>query len=157
MLLGKVEFDRKLQFVSLFHWPTRTEHYPDAERISKEYNMHEFFHASTHHGACCTQHDNRWEYKGESYSWSITRTDGVGLCQRAAGGPLLWYAFAGLVSWKMRRPERTRTRTRACTALLEELDSMTARVTFHFHHTAVAAAAAAATAVKRSAPALWRA
>ena len=47
------------------------------------------------------------------------------------------YALARLVSWRVRRPERTRTstHTRAHTraALLVERDSMTARVSFQYH------------------------
>lgn len=72
-------------------------------------------------------------------SWSIiTRTSGVGLCQRAAGGPLSWYALARLVSWRMRRREgvRTHTRTRVCRAQQHE------RIYFQSHHTVAAASVA---------------
>ena len=40
------------------------------------------------------------------------------------------HVSACLVSWRMPRPEKTRTRTRARIVLLVERDSMTARVAF---------------------------
>ena len=107
---------------------------------------------------CCVLYTTRQPLGAqmlETCRWSITRTSGVGLCQRAAGGPLLRYALGRLVSWRTRRPERTRTRTRARTALLVESDRMAARVSFQLYHKAVAAAATAA--AERSSPPLWRA
>ena len=52
------------------------------------------FHAFTHHSACCTQHEGT-DILETCSSASISRTSGVGLCQRAAaGGPLVPNALA---------------------------------------------------------------
>ena len=83
--------------------------------------------------------------------WSMTRARRRWILpagrRRTTGVPLLRYALARLVSWRIRGPERTTsTCTRARTALLVERDSVAARASFQFHHTAAATAAAAAAA-----------
>ena len=109
------------------HWLTNTEHFPCL------------------HAPRCLLYKTRQPLGAqrlERCGWCITRTSGVGLCQQAARSPLLRNALARLVSWRTRRPERTRTRTRARIALFVKRDSMKASVSSQFHHTAVGAAAA---------------
>ena len=60
---------------------------------------------------CCTQHaSERQDHRGSRgrCGWTIImRTNGFGLSQRGAGGSLLRYALARLVSSRMNRPEIT--------------------------------------------------
>ena len=136
----------------MFDWTTRTEHYPDTERISKDRITE---HLPCRHAPCSLLYTTRQPLGAqrlERCGWSITRTNGVGLCQPAAGGPLLRYTLSpawcrgGCVVPTGLVRTRTRTRARTHTALLVERDSMAARGSLQSHHTAVAAAAAASAA-----------